>query len=78
VKALTAANKASFFLCIERTFSLNEIDEGGQSSIMAEATASILSRELDGLYAGEQVLTDNAATGRVMRLPAAKMVAQSE
>jgi CRP-like cAMP-binding protein len=57
---------------MESTFSLNEIDEGGQSPIMAEAIASILSSKLDGLYAGEQLLTDNAATGRVMRLPEAR------
>jgi hypothetical protein len=50
-----------------------EIDEGEQSPIMAEATASILSRELDELC-GEQVLTDNAAAGQSIALPAAKTV----
>jgi hypothetical protein len=48
-----------------------EIDEEERRPIMAEAMASILSRQLGGLCAGEQALTDNAAAGRVIRLPAA-------
>jgi hypothetical protein len=49
-----------------------EIDEGKAKPDHRGSEGFHLSRELDGLYAGEQVHTDNAATGGALRLPAAK------